>query len=135
MDNNDAQGFVWTTVLENAQQTTGGNNTRDRIFLLSYAEANQYLDVQSWDIDGADQNMKSRTSPTAYALQAGTWTSDNFKTADGAAAGWWWLRSPGFLQSDAAYVDYDGALYSRDAYYDGGGVRPAFWLNLESDIF
>ena len=60
---------------------------------------------------------------------------DNFKTADGAAAGWWWLRSPGFLQSDAAYVDYDGALYSRDAYYDGGGVRPAFWLNLESDIF
>ncbi len=123
VDNSSSQGY-W--------RTNGGNNTQDRIFLLSYAEANKYLDVQYWEIDGSDQNMKSRTSPTAYALQAGAGTSDDYKTADGAVTGWWWLRSPGDYQDYAASVDLDGSLNYDSVHYASGVVRPALWINLES---
>ena len=43
VDNSDAQCFDWTTV--EGDKTTGGNNTEDKIFLLSCAEANQYLEA------------------------------------------------------------------------------------------
>ena len=125
VDNSQRQGY-------SGYATYGGNGTQDRIFLLSYAEANKYLDVQYWEIDGSDQNMKSRTSPTAYALQAGAGTSDDYKTADGAATGWWWLRSPGDYQYYAASVDLDGSLNYDSVHYASGVVRPALWINLES---
>jgi tetratricopeptide (TPR) repeat protein len=63
--------------------TTGGNNTQDKIFLLSYAEANKYLDV-TYD---NDNNTKSRVAPTDYAIAQGAWQSDDFKTEDGLHAG------------------------------------------------
>ena len=123
VDNSKSQGYSkWNT--------DGGNNTEDRIFLLSYAEANRYLGVTYDD----SNNLKSRVAPTAYALAQGAYTSDSKKTVDGAAAGWWWLRSPGYGRSIAADVSTDGSL---DGYVVGNGrrvVRPAFWLNLESDI-
>ena len=41
---------AWNSLEESVaavpEKTSGGNNTRDKIFLLSYAEANRYLDVQ-----------------------------------------------------------------------------------------
>lgn len=133
------QGAILTTAIDNSKSqgyskwnTGGGNNTQDKIFLLSYAEAYKYLGV-TWE---DNNNMKSRVSPTAYALQAGAWTSDSYKTADGAAAGWWWLRSPGDAQRYAAYVDPDGSLDHDYVYYVVlADVRPALWINLESDIF
>ena len=88
--------------------TDGGNNTEDRIFLLSYAEANRYLGVTYDDIS----NTKSRVTPTAYALAQGAYTSDSNKTEDGAAAGFWWLRSPGFDPYYAAGVKSGGSLGS-----------------------
>ncbi len=132
------QGAILTTAVDNSKNqgyskwsTSGGNNTQDRIFLLSYAEANKYLSVTYDD----SNNMKSRVSPTAYAIKQGALTSDSHKTADGAAAGWWWLRSPGINQYSAAYVSYDGALSLDYVNSDSGCVRPALWINLESDIF
>ncbi len=123
VDNSKSQGYSkWST--------NGGNNTQDRIFLLSYAEANKYLGV-TYD---NSKNTKSRVSPTAYTLKQGAYTSSGNKTADGSAAGWWWLRSPGSRQGDAAYVLPDGSLLSRDVSYDYAVVRPALWINLESDI-
>ena len=129
VDNSDSQGYSgWST--------NGGNNTQDKIFLLSYAEANQYLGVEHWSVDDSKNNTRSRVAPTAYAIAQGAWTySDYYQTADGAAAGWWWLRSPGVDQINAAYVKYDGALYSYYVNYESASVRPAFWINLESGIF
>lgn len=46
---------------------TGGNDTQDKIFLLSYAEANKYLGVESANYD----NVTSRMSPTRYAKTQG----------------------------------------------------------------
>lgn len=124
VDNSKSQGYSeWNT--------DGGNNTEDQIFLLSYAEANKYLGV----IYNDSNNLKSRVAPTAYALARGAWTSDSNNTEDGAAAGWWWLRSPGYNSDRAANVFTDGSLLDRQVYLNYGVVRPAFWLNLESDIF
>ena len=132
------QGAILTTTVDNGKSqgssrwdTNGGNNTQDKIFLLSYAEANKYLGV-TWE---DSNNMKSRVTPTAYALKAGAWTNDSYTTADGEKAGWWWLRSPGDYQRFAAVVHTDGSLDSSHVSAVGGCVRPALWINLESDIF
>ena len=106
------------------------NNTQDRIFLLSYTGANKYLGVTYDDVN----NTKSRVSPTAYAIKQGARPSSSDKTADGSAAWSWWLRS---LSGSffAAFVTSGGSLFNN--FVDAGscGVRPALWLNLESDIF
>ncbi len=123
VDNSSGQGYSeWST--------NGGNNTKDKIFLLSYAEANKYFDVMF-----GNNNMKSKVAPTAYAIKQGAYTSSSNKTADGTFVGWWWLRSPGYGQYYAAHVDSVGSLNSYFVNYDIGCVRPALWINLESDIF
>lgn len=48
---------------------------------------------------------------------------------------WWWLRSPGRSQGIAADVNADGSLYYNIVNYDNEVVRPALWVNLDSDIF
>ena len=124
VDNSSSQGYSkWST--------SGGNNTQDKIFLLSYAEANKYFGVTRND----SNNTKARVKPTAYAEKLGAYTSSSNKTADGDNAGWWWLRSPGYSQDSAVLVDLDGSLSGRYVYLDGGCVRPALWVNLESGIF
>ena len=134
VDNSKAQGFDWTTVGAPVS-ADGGNNTQDKIFLLSWAEAEKYLETAVWDSDNPDKVYpKAQAAPTEYAIRNGAYKSNSNKTAEGDAAGWWWLRSPGSPQSCAADVDSDGSL--DDHYVDDvdGCVRPAFWLNLESDL-
>lgn len=50
---------------------------------------------------------------------------------------WWWLRSPGDRDDGAAYVigDYGELLGSGIHVFEVFGVRPALWVNLDSDIF
>ena len=110
--------------------TDGGNNTMDRIFLLSYAEANRYLGITP----GSRNNTQSRTAPTAYAIAQGAPAGNGNQTTDGVPAGWWWLRSPGSLQYDAAIVNNDGSLRSINVSNGNCCIRPAFWLNLESGL-
>ncbi len=129
VDNSARQGFDWRS--SGGEKTSGGNNTQDKIFLLSYAEANRYLGV-TWE---GGRNLKSATAPTGYAIKQGADTYSDYKTADGTAAGWWWLRSPGSFRKDAARVYPDGSLDRNYVYDDSGCVRPALWLDLESDIF
>ena len=129
VDNSDPQGYDWT--LAGGEKRTGGNNTQDKIFLLSYAEANRYLDVTIED----ENNIKSRVSPTAYAVSLGAPPISGFQTADGSAAGWWWLRSPGGYMNSGAGVSPAGSLSYMRAYHRSGIVRPAFWLDLNSDAF
>lgn len=133
----DRENIITTMVENDLSQgyskwnTNEGEITRDKIFLLSYAEANKYLGVTMENSD----NMKSRIAPTEYALQAGAWTNDNCRTVEGSAAGWWWLRSSGSYRGEAALVRRDGSLSSSDVSYTSGCVCPALWINLGSDIF
>lgn len=122
VDNSSAQGYSeWNT--------SGGNNTQDQVFLLSYAEANEYLGVT---FDSYDTDNGNRVAPTAYAIARGAWGSDEYRTADGLPAGWWWLRSPGQDQNFAAHVDYDGSLLINAVVKKDGVIRPALWISLES---
>lgn len=132
------QAAILTTNVNNSKSqcysgwnTSGGNNTQDKVFLLSYAEANKYFGVTH----DTTSNTKSRVAPTAYAIAQGTYTYYSNKTADGTDAGRWWLRSPGFYQSSAAGVRTDGSLDYYRVDDDSGSVRPALWVNIESTIF
>ena len=62
---------------------------------------------------------------TAYAEKQGMYTnSDGFF--------WWWLRSPGFSLTYAAYVRSYGFVekLGGDVDNDDNAVRPALWINL-----
>ncbi|MCL2849382.1 MAG: DUF6273 domain-containing protein [Micrococcales bacterium] len=100
--------------------TAGGNHTTDQFFLLSMKEAAAYLAGHK-NVDW--RRFKKRALPLA---EAGMVTNE-----DGAST-WWWLRSPGYRPVSAAAVRPDGGLYGYGASVSwSGGVRPAFWLNLE----
>lgn len=128
------QAAILTTNVDNSKSqcysgwnTSGGNNTQDKVFLLSYAEASKYFGVTY-----NSSNTKSRVAPTAYAIAQGAGKNSSYKTADGIDAGWWWLRSPGVYQSSAAGVRTGGSLFFNDVNYDSGSVRPALWVNIEA---
>ena len=124
VDNGPSQGYSeWNT--------KDGENTEDKIFLLSCAEANRYLGV-TYD---SYTNIGSRAAPTEYAIAQGAWKNDNAETDEGKAAGWWWLRSPGPSQSHAAIVLSEGALIFSYVNWDGYVVRPALWIDLETWSF
>ena len=114
VDNSVSQGnSEWST----SDDTT----TTDQIFLLSYAEAEEYFTTF--------RTRKCECTQYVKALEA--YTNDGGNCS-------WWLRSPGGskIGGSAAYVASNGALGS---YYDvsltGIAVRPVFWINLESVIF
>ena len=104
--------------------TDGGEDTEDSIFLLSLKEAYHYFS------DSADR----MAAPTGYAIRRGASVSSEFLVGNGEGAGWWWLRSPGFVSSRAANVLPDGDVDEYGNLVDDSGVsvRPALWLNLES---
>ena len=145
----EERAFILTTNVDNSQSqgysgwdTSGGNNTQDKIFLLSYAEAHQYLavEISSYDSRGNainTSNVTSRVSPTAYANRNGTnysFTNDEYQTAEGDLACPWRLRSPGKEQGLIAYVHNDGAVAFTDPTYDDVFIRPALWVSLDSGI-
>ena len=117
VDNSASQG-------DSEWNTNGGNDTQDCLFLLSYAEAGIYF---------SDDTARMCT-PTDHAVKQGAWTSSKYEVDD-RPTGWWWLRSPGSNQSSAALVLFGGSRSDYNVARGGGSVRPAFWLNLESDIF
>ena len=97
--------------------TSGGNNTQDRVFCLSLAEAERFF--ENYD--------ERKCWPTALVK---AYLADSIN--DGYC--WWWLRSPGNNQDGASSVDTCGALclYGDDVDYGINAVRPALWVNLKS---
>ena len=100
-------------MLSEVVSTRGGNNTRDRVICLSFAEAERYF----------KNDAERRCRPTALAKGQGAYSSD-----DGYC--WWWLRSPGNNQNRASYVGTVGALGPYGFYVsnDSRTVRPALRL-------
>lgn len=118
VDNSSGQGYEGRYPLEITW--TGGEDTEDRVFLLSVKEAIDYLGgVYRNDLWFADDGI---TTPTAYAQAQGSNT--------GSSKIGWWLRSPGYdYPYKAAYVTaQEGRLYTALA-YTRRNVRPAMWVN------
>ncbi len=143
--NKTEQGLIKTVTLENFdnpyKNTPGGNDTKDKVFLLSL------FDMRNSDYGFSDEygtyDENRRCAPTAYTK---IHTYSYNKTKDGEDACYWWLRSPGYYANDAAYVhsggnvDYgDGTYLSLcvgdsdtvdDFRYNAIGVRPALYIKL-----
>ena len=110
--------------------TEGGENTIDKVYLLSIAEVCNTAYGFNGEFDTNSETREAKN--TAYAKECGAWTSTS---TEYEGNGWWWLRSPGTDRSinasyvdDSGYGDYDG--YSVDTVIDA--VRPALHLNLSS---
>lgn len=107
-------------------ETRGGPDTTDRVFLLSLEEACAYFGdsreklyhkgKQTWQIDDENNGRRQATYGNGFH--------------------WWRLRSPGYYSRTAASISASGSVYVRgNGVYgrprDGGGIRPALWLDLE----
>lgn len=96
--------------------TEGGNDTVDRVFLLSIEEAETYFKD--------DLDRKTSATETAKLHYAYCDPFDN--TA-------WWLRSPSFKSNKAALVSDTGEIL-RGAYHKVTeryfATRPAMWIDL-----
>ena len=101
--------------------TDPGNDTTDKVFLLSINEVNKYF--------SSDEARKC--VPTEYAIEKGAWTSDDYKV-DGKATCWWWVRSPGDYSTHAASVSSVGVVRcsGNSVHGDLHCVRPALWIEI-----
>lgn len=90
-----------------------GNDTTDKVFLLSVTEAKDYFST--------DESRKC--IPTEYTIKHGSTSA--YSTA-------WWLRTPGYIRY-MTYVNHDGSVS-----YEGMSIRstsvairPAMWISLK----
>lgn len=93
-----------------------GNNTKDRVFLLSIKEVNTYL---------KSKNERQCTA-TNYVLEKGVYETKGYCN--------WWLRTSGLFSGlMAAYVDWKGEVQETgsDILLDNLAIRPAMWIDLE----
>lgn len=103
-----------------AYNTPPGNNTTDKVFLLSITEVEKYF----------NSDDERQCQGTAYCNVQGASKDQNGNC-------WWWLRSPGHSSSYAAYVYCGGGISLHGKGIAGwasgtfGTVRPALWINLE----
>ena len=116
--------------------TAGGNNTSDKVFLLSESEVYPTGTAADYGFvkDINDEARRSRCSTYAYAM--GTWRSYDTDAEPTEYNGntWWWLRSPGCVSYSAVEVDNGGWVSGEGSFVhdSNDGVRPALHLNLSS---
>ncbi|SDJ55507.1 hypothetical protein SAMN04487760_10896, partial [Lachnospiraceae bacterium G41] len=112
--------------------TPWGDNTKDKVYLLSLSEAtNTFYGFTDDYIESATREAKN----TAFVASGGKIANPNmFKEGEND---YWWLRTPGCDSVSIVVSNYEGLLI-----YDGGyaplkdyAVRPAINLNLGSLIF
>jgi hypothetical protein len=109
--------------------TPGGQDTNDKIFLLSLEEIVQYF--------GDSGQLSDRPRRNEQRLIDAYYIDDQYNAvriargADGSGE-FWWLRSPGDSRRESSCILGDGKIFT-GGYGIGngsGGVRPALWLNL-----
>ncbi|MBQ6638900.1 MAG: hypothetical protein IJH82_09675 [Lachnospiraceae bacterium] len=130
-------------------KTPGGNDTQDQIFCLSLNEIESMIGYNWYDDElmyGYSQEMI--VEPTLYAVGRGAYSykitednctflkdygfDDSIKDCRGC---WWWLRSPGFDNSNACSVDSTGLVgktHSIRTSANRVAVRPALFVNFIS---
>lgn len=95
-----------------------GNDTQDKIYLLSTVEVAKYFCSDSERV----------CYPTPYARsKPDVWVED-------VGSVWWWLRTPGEFTDDAATVNTDGKIDYKDGMVNSvtGTVRPVMWIRIGS---
>ena len=112
---------IQTSLIKNEDNsgygTNAGNDTEDKVFLLSEKEAETLFSNEEERIAKA----------TGYAEKSGVYVNEKKESM-------WWLRSPGSDGNYAAVVDDYGWVYryGGSVYFYEYGVRPALHLNIQS---
>ena len=127
------QTVILTTLVKNDAESTGyssprfdGENTNDKIFLLSRAEVKAY----GFDSNGSVKDPARQKKATAYAIAQ---IDGAYDASNGA---WWWLRTPAPHATDVERADLahtikiDGSLNNATVNSVQGGVVPAMWINI-----
>jgi len=135
----EQSAIVTQTVVNNDNpdyNTAGGNNTNDKVYLLSIEDV---TNPAYGFCEAADTYSAGRwVQPSAYSHARGAYTYNRWNTG-GNANCWWWLRSPGNNSYSAASVSTDGHVSKRGNYvdknFDDYVVVPALHLNLLSDVW
>ena len=104
--------------------TEGGDNTNDRIFLLSIEEVVKYF--------GDSGQLENRNPENR------NWIDDQYNSKriatdiNNKSCLRWHLRSPGKNNYHFSYVAGKGKIHMSgyNVHYDNFGVRPAMWLKL-----
>ena len=129
----DKERILDTTVVNNNNpwyDTDGGEDTVDKIFLLSIEEVVKYF--------GDSGRLNNRQGQghliiDQYNQSRIAYDKNRRALLKNRRASWWWLRSPGGRTNYAASVNGNGDVYVNGyniyAYYFG--VRPALWLKIE----
>ena len=95
--------------------TTGGPDTQDYVFFLSYEEVNKYLPT----------NEDRKASLTTYAFNQPIEYGDN--------GPYYWLRTPGRYRIDAMYIWGDQGImdfFGADVGHNILSYRPAMWIKI-----
>ncbi len=116
----ERQAIQMTNVVNNANPdfgTAGGNNTQDKVFLLSMDE-----------VKNPEYGFSSSTNSTNRRR---AW---NTEYSEDGGAEYWWLRSPGQNSNRASIVGSSGDVSEEGSFVDCDydAVRPAIHLNLSS---
>ncbi len=100
--------------------THGGNDTEDKLFLLSEDEFFKYC----------VPNGIAWAYVTLYAAAQGAYRDLTVNT------GLWWLRTPGISQGRAAFVDASGNIqyYGEICEAEIYCLRPAMWVDVGIDV-
>ena len=95
------------------------NNTQDKIFLLTKAEAQKYF----------KDNGQLVAEPTEYAESQECYVDEEYHTC------YWWLKEEKPSQDTIEVIGPDGSLDRVTANSNGIGVRPALWISNNSHQF
>lgn len=116
----------------------GGEDTLDRIFLLSLEETvRRYFGDSSWNLD-------NRSAKQRYWFQKKDENNSKRRATFDGCGWWWWLRTPGRDNRRAIYIHGDGNIgiqgngtfhYNSNTLHpvtgeNYGGVRPALWVKM-----
>lgn len=132
--NDQERTAIKTNLIENKdhpdKKTPGGSNTSDKIFFLSLWDA--VNEKYGFPYTYAFSNTRMALN-SDYAEKQGARIEDN---TDGVIKnGRWWLRSPGADSARASYGQRHGGVDDTGMGVNNttGAVRPALYLNLNSD--
>ena len=132
------QSAIMTTTVINEDHpkfgTDSGNNTQDKVFLLSISES--LNEEYGFPNDPSVRSATRWSKNTAYTAERGAYSYfSNDETYIGNGRGYWWLRSPGINGFLASYVIHYGDINQTGSNvnaYDFSGIRPAIHLDLSS---
>ena len=127
-DNWKRWGLDGTPYLGTKWHTKGGEDTTDKVWLLSLDDLKKYGSIFKTD---KDRQLK----PSPYIYSRYVYGNNEYAKRNGTEGNvWWWLRSPGIYQHSAATVGPGGFITANGSNADNpsGGIRPAFKINLKN---